>query len=133
MTLYNCKTHGDQWCITKFDSNLDVESSYFTTLTECECPAGHRHTCRHRQMLPRFLAKNATQGQLFYNFDHKTWHQAEAEVEFEPEESPESLPPLPSSITMLDLAKTSPATLHNTIAKAVGEPTIPSPRPLRRI
>jgi hypothetical protein len=55
--LYNCHTDGDGYRITKFDRDGEVESTYLTTDTTCECPAGHRHTCRHRQMLPMFRAR----------------------------------------------------------------------------
>ena len=52
MTLYNARTSGDSLRITKFDDDLNPidDSSYLTSQTECTCPAGHRPTCRHRQM-----------------------------------------------------------------------------------
>lgn len=50
MTLYNAKTEGHSLRVTKFDSDLNPESSYLTTSELCECPAGVRSTCRHRQM-----------------------------------------------------------------------------------
>lgn len=52
MTLYNAKTEGDSLRVTKFDDDLNVESSYLTSPNECTCPAGSRSTCRHRQMYP---------------------------------------------------------------------------------
>ena len=70
MTLYNLKTDGDQYRITKFTNDLDVESSYLLSETECECPAGHRPTCRHRQMLPTMLANDLADSGGFYDFDH---------------------------------------------------------------
>lgn len=72
MTLYNLKTDGDNYRITKFTSDLDVESSYLTSLTECECPAGHRPTCRHRQMLPHMLANEMLDAPKFMDFDTKS-------------------------------------------------------------
>lgn len=71
MTLYNLKTDGDNYRITKFTSDLDVESSYLTSLTECECPAGHRPTCRHRQMLPHMLSNDMLDAPKFMDFDTK--------------------------------------------------------------
>lgn len=72
--LYNCKPEGSSHRITKFDNDLNVESTYLCTESTCECPAGHRHTCRHRQMLPRFLAKpGAERGQWLYDFDRQYW------------------------------------------------------------
>lgn len=55
MTLYSLRHDGDQYRITKLDNDLNPESSYLMTATECECPAGHRATCRHRQMFPSLL------------------------------------------------------------------------------
>lgn len=52
--LYNCHHDGDQYRITKFvDGN--PESSYLTTHSECQCPAGVRPTCRHRDMMMNLL------------------------------------------------------------------------------
>lgn len=55
MTLYSLRHDGDQYRITKLDNDLNPESSYLMTAQECECPAGHRATCRHRQMFPSLL------------------------------------------------------------------------------
>lgn len=212
-SLYNCHTEGDAYRITKFSTFGDVESSYVTTGQTCECPAGHRHTCRHRQMLPKFLDRGFVDTFYFYDFDRDGWVMndlgqsmpmiaetamwayseedcpghtafsedsmicancgihidslrpdiraedwAEHEAEIEPltiatyVELPanadvaeafgelvsealrgESDPrPLPDGVTMLDLSKTSPMDLYNTIADAVGEPRH-QPKPWRRI
>ena len=72
-TLYNCHTDGDQYRITKFDSLGNVESTYLCTIDECECPAGFRPSCRHRHMLPRFLAKGAVNSFYFYDYDRQGW------------------------------------------------------------
>lgn len=66
--LYSLRTDGDQYRITKFVDG-DVESSYLCTESECECPAGHRHTCRHRQMLPTMLAHKLANTHWFFAFD----------------------------------------------------------------
>lgn len=71
--LYNCKHAGDQYRITKFDSDANVEASYLTDGIECDCPAGVRPTCRHRKMLPLFKASKGTNGNMFYDFDAGTW------------------------------------------------------------
>lgn len=70
MTLYNLKSADGDWRITKFDNELNVESSYLVSRDACECPAGHRPSCRHRQMLPKMLAAGAEDSGMFYNFDH---------------------------------------------------------------
>lgn len=54
-TLYNLRHDGEQYRVTKFVDG-EVEASYLTTHTECDCPAGFRPTCRHRQMLPDLLS-----------------------------------------------------------------------------
>lgn len=89
MSIYNMKADGDHWRITKFTPDLEVESSYLVSAEACDCPTGHRHTCRHRQMLPLFEAKRATRGQYFLDFDRKVWLPAIADVEFEAEAAPE--------------------------------------------
>lgn len=67
-TLYSLRTDSDQFRITKFVDG-EVESSYLSTETECECPAGHRPSCRHRQMLPMMLAHGIVNTHWFWNFD----------------------------------------------------------------
>lgn len=85
MTLYNCKSEGNEYRVTKFDSDLNVESTYLTTLRECQCPAGHRDTCRHRLMLPIFLKKRdgADRGQWLLDYDRKQWVRASTEDDYE--------------------------------------------------
>ena len=91
MTLYNLKTDGDEYRITKFDNQLNVESSYLLSLSECECPAGSRPTCRHRQMLPEMLAYDMANTGMFYDFETKVVLQSTVEeypeVEAEPLDS----------------------------------------------
>src|SRR5258707_12929740 len=72
-TLYNCHSEGSQYRITKFDELGNVESTYLCTTTSCECPAGHRPSCRHRHMLPRFIAKDAVNSFYFYDYDRQGW------------------------------------------------------------
>ena len=67
-TLYNLHTDGDQYRITKFiDGN--PEASYLLSHSECQCPAGHRATCRHRQMLPEMLEAGLCDTHWFVNWD----------------------------------------------------------------
>lgn len=73
MSLYNLKSAPGEWRITKFDNDLNVESSYLVSREACECPAGHRPSCRHRQMLPRMLAAQAEDSPMFYDFDNDRW------------------------------------------------------------
>ena|SRR5882724_1237933 len=75
MTLYNCRHAGDEYRITKFSNEMDVESSYLCTPTECQCPAGVRPTCRHREMLPKFLSREHVGDEWFYDYDRGGWVQ----------------------------------------------------------
>lgn len=68
-TLYNLRHDGESYRITKFHDD-EVEASYLVTHENCDCPAGHRHTCRHRQMLPDLLPIIDTH--WFWNFDTHT-------------------------------------------------------------
>lgn len=67
--LYNLRYDGESYRITKFHDD-EVEGSYLVTYDNCDCPAGHRHTCRHRQMLPDLLPIIDTH--WFWNFDTHT-------------------------------------------------------------
>lgn len=138
MTLYSLRTDGDQYRITKFNNDGDVESSYLCTEYECECPAGVRPSCRHRQMLPQMLAHKIANSEWFMDWDHG------AQIVNFAGQSKRLLDQLAASQmkTMLDeladipgvhvLTLGDPAALHNTIAEAVGEPTIPA-KPWRRM
>lgn len=113
--MYSLRTDGDQWRITKFVDG-DVESSYLCSEAECECPAGHRHTCRHRQMLPNMLAHGLANTHWFYLFD-----QGGAIVDFNgtPKRVYDELAALPG-VEVVSLEE--PTELHNTLARALGEP-----------
>ena len=72
MTLYNLKSALDDYRITKFDRDLNPESSYLLGpddrgIIQCECPAGVRSSCRHRQMLPHLLPLVDTE--WFWDFE----------------------------------------------------------------
>lgn len=76
--LYNCRHSGDQYRITKFNEHYEpVEgSSYLCTVQECDCPAGQRPMCRHREMLPRFLQREKVNTGWMYDYDRGGWVQA---------------------------------------------------------
>lgn len=74
-SLYNCRHDGDQYRISKFDTDWNVEASYLCDLVACECPAGHRPSCRHRQMLPKFIQRNYVGTAFFFDFDRGGWVQ----------------------------------------------------------
>jgi hypothetical protein len=59
--LYNVKSARDgAYRLTKFDKDYTIEGSYLLKpgkngAFNCECAAGHKPTCRHREMLPIFI------------------------------------------------------------------------------
>jgi len=128
MTLYNLKFADGQWRITKFTNDLEVESSYITSINECECPAGNRPTCRHRQMLPKMLNVGAEDSGMFYDFERDQFLELitdpedtqpvivspmEDELEDEPELPPQAAqdilsPPEPASFRQIHDGVVSP-------------------------
>lgn len=122
--LYNCRHAGDQYRMTKFNEHLDVESSYLCTTKECDCPAGQRPMCRHREMLPKFLQRGTVGTDWFYDYSRGGWVQ----MDYEPEE----MPPLPAGVQLVSLD--NPEAVYNAIADAVGEPraSVPAKRSWRR-
>jgi hypothetical protein len=74
MSLYSAKSIDAALRITKFDEDLDVESSYITTRDTCECPAGVRNTCRHRQMYPEFESSKRADTGWFLDWDNREWY-----------------------------------------------------------
>src|SRR5229473_2775061 len=90
MTLYSCRHSGDQYRITKFDDDRIVLSTYLCTETECDCPAGVRPICRHREMLPKFLERKAIDTDWWFDYDRGGWVQMEnreGSVDFPAEET----------------------------------------------
>ncbi len=114
VAMYSLRTDGDQYRITKFvDGN--PEGSYLCSEEACTCPAGHRHTCRHRQMLPTMLAHGLANTHWFFAYDA-----GGQIVDFNgtPKRLFDELAAIPG-VQVLSLGE--PAELYNTIAEAVGE------------
>lgn len=86
MSLYNAKQMPTGVLITKFTDELDVEetagrpASYIVSGDGCDCPAGHRDTCRHRQMLPKFIVTNRIDTPWFYEQDNGGWYYYHSET-----------------------------------------------------
>lgn len=61
--------------ITKFDNDMNVESSYEVTSQSCECEGFRRHAkCRHREMWELFqLCPQEIDSEHFYDFDRHLW------------------------------------------------------------
>lgn len=122
VSLYSCKHDGDIYSITKFDDQLNVESSYLVDPTACQCPAfDKRGRCKHQEMLPFFINRKAVGSGEMYDHERGGWVRMF--------EDPEPVPPLPAGVTMISLD--DPVLVHNTIAEAIGEPPLqpPAPRP----
>jgi hypothetical protein len=68
--LYNLRTEGDHYIITKHDEDMEVVSKYNMSADghECDCPQGHKPTCRHRKMFPMMLERVDTG--WFFDFDN---------------------------------------------------------------
>ncbi len=111
MILYNCHHSGDQYRITKFDSDMSVVSSYLCSLEECDCPRGSHPTCRHRQMLPKFIAQQHIGDEWFLDFDRGGW------VQMGPAWAQQE------GVTMITLNHPDKVVdVHSAIADAVSEP-----------
>lgn len=71
MILYNLRSDtSGAYRITKFVDG-EAEGSYVVSNKTCECPAGPRPTCRHRQMLPTMLGRQLLDAPWFWDFDRK--------------------------------------------------------------
>lgn len=77
MSLYNLRTAELGYRVTKFDSDLNVESSYNVTPSTCDCPQGHKPTCRHRKMLWNLLQILDTE--FFWDYDEHCYYDAQAQ------------------------------------------------------
>lgn len=79
LNFYNCRFAPPGYRITKFDSEYNVEGTYLVQPREgthgwtCECPAGHRPTCRHRDMLPKFIKDGHLDDGWFLRWDNRQW------------------------------------------------------------
>jgi hypothetical protein len=77
--LYSCRpapNPEDGFAVTKFDADFTPEegASYLTTNATCTCKAGVRPTCRHRQMLSLFFAREHVGDGWFLDWDTRMWH-----------------------------------------------------------
>ena len=86
--LYNCKSEGASFRITKFDDDLNPTSSYLTDGRTCDCPAAKRPMCRHREMLPRFQHRGAVDTGWMFDYDRGGWVQMEPALSYDDEAIP---------------------------------------------
>src|SRR5712671_463931 len=140
--LYNCRHDGDQYRISKFDNDMNVESSYLCDTDNCDCPRGPHPTCRHRQMLPKFISRRHVGDEWFLDFDRGGWVQMGpewAKAEREPEIELALQTPafettiLPEGVTMIVMDHPDKiADVHNAIADAMDEPHAIIPKHIPR-
>ena len=76
-SLYNCRTIPHGYRMVKFDQLLNVESTYdmplFNGHIGCSCFQASRPTCRHRDMIERFITAQAIDTGRFYDYDGQQW------------------------------------------------------------
>jgi hypothetical protein len=77
MSVYTVRAFEHGWRVTKFDSDLNVESSY-AMLDEpkgvaCECPQAARGHCRHIDILGMFQAEGRVNSGWFLDLDSGEW------------------------------------------------------------
>lgn len=80
-SLYTVRqtTPGDSvYEVLKFNRDFDLEGTYHISDLPggsmiCSCFAGHRSTCRHRQMLRKFQAEDYVNKGYFFNYDRNQW------------------------------------------------------------
>src|SRR5438105_686271 len=72
--LYSCRSiNAVEYRISKFDADFNLLSSYTMTREGCDCPQGHKPTCRHRKMLPEFAKQGHIDDGYFYDWDTRQW------------------------------------------------------------
>lgn len=109
--LYSCRHDGDQYRISKFTDQLEIESSYLVDREACECPAfAKRNRCKHQDMLPYFINRNAVGSGEMFDWDRGGWVRV-----FED----------PQPITVIDEASNIPDHMWNNLPTEAPSP-IPS-------
>lgn len=87
--LYNLKSNSKGWIITKFDADLNPDTSYqmihMDGVLNCSCPQMAKPKCRHRTMFPEFQLKQRIDTNWFFDYDTRQWRQyLSAETDVEP-------------------------------------------------
>jgi hypothetical protein len=78
MYLYNMRSAGTGYTITKFDADLNPLHTYtMASPTECTCPqATNRQAwCRHNDMARRFLGLDRVDSEWFYCYETGKWYE----------------------------------------------------------
>jgi len=119
--LYSLRSSDGEWRITKFDEDLEMESSYIVSTDGCECPqwTSRERECRHMKMLPMMVER--ADSPWFFCYEDAQWYDPTGEA-LSCQSGVAKEADLPEGVTVVGLS--DPALLHNTIAAAVGEPVI---------
>lgn len=111
MILYNLRKTSDGFMLAKFGPDFNVEAVYHLQPQvggyTCDCPAGHRPSCKHRKMLARMIPK--ADSDEFYCYETQSWHKPLAPKGIEP---------------MQDKLDAFYATVEEVASEASSEPTI---------
>lgn len=79
-SLRSTPTPGE-FSIMKFDEDYAVESLYALSATTCTCLQGHKPKCKHRRMLPLFLAAGHVDDGWFLDWTTRLWHHPLADAD----------------------------------------------------
>lgn len=136
-TLYSCKSEIDHagnttFRITKFDGDMNVESSYIVHGSNliCNCPAGVRPSCRHRDMLPKFIARGAVNTMWMFDFDRSGWVSMDLEGELAASVAPGHTDLMVSPESIDEYLRNEEVEVSRALSTGI-EPS-PSPSPLLR-
>lgn len=84
--LYNLRKTSDGFMLAKFGPDFNVEAVYHLQPQAggytCDCPAGHRPSCKHRKMIARMIPK--ADSDEFYCYETQSWHKPLAPKGVEP-------------------------------------------------
>lgn len=134
--VYNLRSHKlDNFIVTKFDDDFNIESYYEMTVADgevrCGCPAGVRPTCRHRQMFAQLLTRLDTA--WFLDFDTRAWVDPTGEASNLSEATASSVPS-PQGVQSLKVGQADmgsiPTELHT---ETILEESQPQPEPITKL
>jgi len=87
-----------EYFIAKLDRDYNPEGIYTLSARECSCPRSHKHTCRHREMLPVFLKAGHVDDGWFLEWETRQWRRplaSEASLQGEDQDQDSLSAPVP--------------------------------------
>lgn len=113
--LYSIRSVSGGYIIAKFDDDFNIDATYNLTDTDdtnhpvhCDCPSWPRkHSCKHTQMLDKFLQRGKIDTDWMYDPKTSSWHQPLAdkpsvtlddELEAHDQSETPAVQPQPSSV-----------------------------------